>query len=325
MSSTYNTRGRWCLKCWSTARTGRSCAPAAHLRGTDRSRPDPRLAPLMATVPASPLATAPTVVVATPGPWLHSSPGLAFAVLGAGLAGALAGHGGRAGLRRLRAVRYPVAAAGLAASDPAAGLPRRHGAGPRHARCADCACRRPVPPAAGWNATAGSPHRPLATLGDRPRCRRCGGIRGLGGPSGAHRRLDPASAPENGPTPACSRSIRVGCARGSACWSSSAGSAPAPDAGARGSAGRSCRCSTGGAATALTGLDLWITPPDYTGLPPIYFGTDTTHPGASPATSRSRCRPVRLCWSRSMAGRRVPDLKIDKDGDAARRRRGRRL
>src|ERR1700721_750512 len=30
-------------------------------------------------------------------------------------------------------------------------------------------------------------------------------------------------------------------------------------------------------AVAMTGVDLWINPPDYTGLPPIYLGNDAQH------------------------------------------------
>jgi uncharacterized protein (TIGR02302 family) len=65
-----------------------------------------------------------------------------------------------------------------------------------------------------------------------------------------------------------------------------------------------------GAAAVPTGLDLWITPPDYTGLPPIYFGTDATHP------SVASDKPVAVPTGSTLlvqvhGGRRTPDLTID--------------
>jgi len=84
-----------------------------------------------------------------------------------------------------------------------------------------------------------------------------------------------------------------------------------PDAGAR--LGRAfVPMFDRGATAALTGLDLWITPPDYTGLPPIYFGTDTTHP------SVASDKPVAVPTGSTLlvqvhGGRRVPELTIDKN------------
>lgn len=66
-----------------------------------------------------------------------------------------------------------------------------------------------------------------------------------------------------------------------------------------------------GGAIATTGLDLWITPPEYTGLPPIYFGTDATHP------SVAADKPVAVPTGSTLlvqvhGGRRAPDLTIDR-------------
>ena len=83
-----------------------------------------------------------------------------------------------------------------------------------------------------------------------------------------------------------------------------------PDAGAR--LGRAfVPAFDRSAATATTGLDLWITPPDYTGLPPIYFGTDATHP------SVASDKPVPVPAGSTLlvqvhGGRRTPDLTIDR-------------
>ncbi|HLZ64614.1 MAG TPA: TIGR02302 family protein [Aliidongia sp.] len=65
-----------------------------------------------------------------------------------------------------------------------------------------------------------------------------------------------------------------------------------------------------GAAAAVTGLDLWITPPDYTGLPPVYFGTDATH------STVAHDKPVPVPAGSTLlvqvhGGRRVPELTID--------------
>ncbi|GGF46705.1 TIGR02302 family protein [Aliidongia dinghuensis] len=66
-----------------------------------------------------------------------------------------------------------------------------------------------------------------------------------------------------------------------------------------------------GAPTALTGLDLWITPPEYTGLPPIYFGTDATHASVAPE------KPVAVPTGSTLlvqvhGGRRTPELMVDR-------------
>ena len=65
------------------------------------------------------------------------------------------------------------------------------------------------------------------------------------------------------------------------------------------------------AGTALsTGLDLWITPPEYTGLAPIYFGTDATHP--SVASGKQVAVPTgSTLLVQVHGGSRTPDLAID--------------
>ena len=61
-------------------------------------------------------------------------------------------------------------------------------------------------------------------------------------------------------------------------------------------------------------LDVWVTPPDYTGLPPQFL------PPAR-RRRRSRCRPAARCWRRSMAAAALPHLKLDDAGDRFRPRR----
>ena len=66
-------------------------------------------------------------------------------------------------------------------------------------------------------------------------------------------------------------------------------------------------------AVAMTGVDLWINPPDYTGVPPIYLGTDaqrTTATGFDPA------KPIAVPVGSTVlaqvhGGRRAPRLLLD--------------
>jgi uncharacterized protein (TIGR02302 family) len=66
-------------------------------------------------------------------------------------------------------------------------------------------------------------------------------------------------------------------------------------------------------AVAMTGIDLWINPPDYTGLPPLYLGTDaqrTHRPGFDPA------KPIAVPAGSTIlaqvhGGRRAPKLVLD--------------
>jgi uncharacterized protein (TIGR02302 family) len=155
---------------------------------------------------------------------------------------------------------------------------------------------------------SGLAHRPLATLGDRPaagdalalavweihRARVAASIQHLRlrWPNASLLARDP-----RGLRAALGLLIIVG-------WVGAG-----PDAGAR--LGRAfVPMFDRGAATATTGLDLWITPPDYTGLPPIYFGTDTSR------SSVVSDKPVPVPTGSTLlvqvhGGRRVPDLTID--------------
>ncbi|HEV2677647.1 MAG TPA: TIGR02302 family protein [Aliidongia sp.] len=155
---------------------------------------------------------------------------------------------------------------------------------------------------------SGLAHRPLATLGDRPaavdavalavweihQARVAASIRGL------RLRLPRSGLLARDPLglrAALGLLILVG-------WIGAG-----PDAGAR--LGRAfVPVFDRSPATLLTGLDLWITPPDYTGLPPIYFGTDATHPAVASD------KPVPVPAGSTLlvqvhGGRRVPDLAID--------------
>ena len=156
---------------------------------------------------------------------------------------------------------------------------------------------------------SGLAHRPLATLGDRPaagdavalavweihRARVAGTIRQLrlGWPRAGLLARDP-----QGLRAALGLLVIVG-------WIGAG-----PDAGAR--LGRAfVPMFDRGAAVTMTGLDLWITPPDYTGLPPIYFGTDATHP------SVAADKPVPVPTGSTLlvqvhGGRRAPNLTIDR-------------
>jgi uncharacterized protein (TIGR02302 family) len=156
---------------------------------------------------------------------------------------------------------------------------------------------------------SGLAHRPLATLGDRPaaadplaqavwdihRARVAASVKGL--------RLN---WPEAGLLARDPRGLRAALVLLLLVGWIGAG----PDAGAR--LGRAfLPVFDHGAAAALTGLDLWITPPDYTGLPPIYFGTDATH--ATVAADK----PVAVPFGSTLlvqvhGGRRPPELAIDR-------------
>ena len=156
---------------------------------------------------------------------------------------------------------------------------------------------------------SGLAHRPLATLGDRPaagdavalaiwdihQARVAASIRGL------RLRLPQAGLLARDP-----RGLRA--ALGLLLLIGWIGAGP--DAGAR--LGRAfIPAFDRGTATALTGLDLWITPPDYTGLAPIYFGTDTTHPAVASD------KPVPVPAGSTLlvqvhGGRRAPELAIDR-------------
>jgi uncharacterized protein (TIGR02302 family) len=70
------------------------------------------------------------------------------------------------------------------------------------------------------------------------------------------------------------------------------------------------------AAIAMTGVDLWINPPDYTGVAPIYLGTDAqhlTHSGLEPG------KPIPVPSGSTVlaqvhGGRKPPQLLLDSDG-----------
>jgi uncharacterized protein (TIGR02302 family) len=156
---------------------------------------------------------------------------------------------------------------------------------------------------------SGLAHRPLATLGDRPvagdalaqavwdihRARVVASVKGL------RLRLPQAGLLARDP-----RGLRA--ALGLLLLIGWIGAGP--DAGAR--LGRAfVPVFDRGGAAALTGLDLWITPPDYTGLPPIYFGTDATH------ETVASDKPVAVPTGSTLlvqvhGGRRAPELSIDR-------------
>ena len=170
--------------------------------------------------------------------------------------------------------------------------------------------RLPAPgaPSRRLERDSGLAHRPLATLGDRPaagdavalavwdihQARVAASIRHLRlkWPNASLLARDP-----RGLRAALALLVIVG-------WIGAG-----PDAGAR--LGRAfVPLFDRNAAATATGLDLWITPPDYTGLPPIYFGTDATHPTVASD------KPVPVPTGSTLlvqvhGGRRAPDLTLD--------------
>jgi len=170
--------------------------------------------------------------------------------------------------------------------------------------------RLPAPgdPSRRLERDSGLAHRPLATLGDRPaasdavghavwevhQARVAASIRGL------RLKLPRAGLLERDP-------YGVRGALGLLLLIGLIGAGP--DAGARLARAFVPVLDRGGAA-ATTGLDLWITPPDYTGLPPIYFGTDATHPTVASD------KPVPVPTGSTLlvqvhGGRRAPELMVD--------------
>ena len=68
-------------------------------------------------------------------------------------------------------------------------------------------------------------------------------------------------------------------------------------------------------AVAMTGVDLWINPPDYTGLPPIYLGSDATHANTAPLDAG---KPIAVPAGSTVlaqvhGGRHAPRLVLDNE------------
>lgn len=70
----------------------------------------------------------------------------------------------------------------------------------------------------------------------------------------------------------------------------------------------------GGAATAAATLDLWVTPPEYTGLPPVFLKTGSSQTGPRPEPAVAQPQPVAvpkgsLVLARVTGGRGAPMLE----------------
>jgi uncharacterized protein (TIGR02302 family) len=151
---------------------------------------------------------------------------------------------------------------------------------------------------------SGLPHRPLQALGDRPSTSLDGAAASLWA---AHqRRMAEAARRLRVGWPAAGlgrhdpwglRSVLVillllGVVDAGADWRERVGRAFAPNLG-------------GGTATAAASFDIWVTPPDYTGLPPQFLRAENTDPVRVPTGS--------TLLAQVHGGSTAPRLSIDQD------------